>query len=369
LTSQDRREKRYHRRKAARQAKRIAASQACGNFESVFSYSNLYAAGKKCARGVGWKASTQTYLAKLPTNTYKLHKALHSGKYKSKGFFEFTLTERGKRRKIKSVHISERVVQKTLCDNVLTPIFNRSLIYDNGASRMCKGMDFALDRLTCHLQRHYRKHGAAGYILLIDFANYFESIPHGLIYAENAKRIHDNRIRAIADSFCADFGERGLGLGSQVSQVYALTAASPVDYFCKQVLRIKGYARYMDDCYLIHHSREYLTQCKAAIAAKCAALGLTVNLHKTVIRPLSRFKFLQTRFSLSEMGRVYLRMNPKSTYRCRRKLRLFKGWLDRGKMTLRDAQAILHSYIGHFQRGDSYHAIRRMTALYNSIYA
>jgi hypothetical protein len=49
-------------------------------------------------------------------------------------FVEFDLSEQGKTRHIKSVHISERVVQKYLCGNALVPVLSRSLIHDNRAS-------------------------------------------------------------------------------------------------------------------------------------------------------------------------------------------------------------------------------------------
>lgn len=68
-------------------------------------------------------------------------------------------------RHIRSIHISERVVQRTLCDKVINPTLKPSFIYDNGASTENKGIDFALNRLSCHLQRHYRKYGREGYVL------------------------------------------------------------------------------------------------------------------------------------------------------------------------------------------------------------
>jgi hypothetical protein len=39
------------------------------------------------------------------------------GKSVQRGFAEITLRERGKERRIKNIHISERSVQKRLCDN------------------------------------------------------------------------------------------------------------------------------------------------------------------------------------------------------------------------------------------------------------
>ena len=70
----------------------------------------------------GGKASTQRYKANALLNVVDTLDLLRSGKFKSKGFYEFDIIERGKERHIKSVHISERVVQRCLCDYSLVPI-------------------------------------------------------------------------------------------------------------------------------------------------------------------------------------------------------------------------------------------------------
>lgn len=118
-TSEERKEARYQRRKAARQAKRDALSEACGNFEEVFTFEHLYDSAKNCSKGVMWKNSVQNYMSRITTNVADTHEKLMNGKFKSRGFHEFDLIERGKLRHIKSVHISERVVQRCLCDYIL----------------------------------------------------------------------------------------------------------------------------------------------------------------------------------------------------------------------------------------------------------
>jgi hypothetical protein len=78
--------------------------------------------------------------------------------------------------------LSERIVQKCLCDNVLTPILTHPLIYDNGASVKGKGVHFAIRRLIVHLSKFYRQNGFsnAGYALLIDFTKFFDNIRHDI---------------------------------------------------------------------------------------------------------------------------------------------------------------------------------------------
>lgn len=79
MTSEQRHEIRYQRRKRLRQEKLTKKAMECGSYEDVFSYKNLYESGKKCIRGVIWKASIQNYTRKRVSNTYKFMK-----KYKIK---------------------------------------------------------------------------------------------------------------------------------------------------------------------------------------------------------------------------------------------------------------------------------------------
>ena len=165
MTSEERREARYQRRAAARRAKRDAACAEHDNYDEVFSYKHLYQSYKCCRRGVSWKASVQKYTANAPLNILHTYNQLAAGKFKSPGFYEFDLYERGKHRHIRSTVISERVVQRCLCDNALVPVLERTFVYDNGASMKNKGYDFAMRRITQHLHEHYRKYGNEGYIL------------------------------------------------------------------------------------------------------------------------------------------------------------------------------------------------------------
>ena len=66
----------------------------------------------------------------------------------------------------------------------------------------------------------------------------------------------DDRLYTLFCDFVDDFrlmktadkeAHRGVGLGSEVSQIIALDYASPIDHYVKDVRGIHGYGRYMDD--------------------------------------------------------------------------------------------------------------------------
>ena len=147
MTSEERREARYQRRKVKRDEARLRRSKECGDFDEVFSFRHLYLSGKKCCKGVYWKNSTQRYIGNIIPIIAKTHRELQNGTFKHRGFHAFTIMERGKKRYIRSVHITERAVQKCLCDYCLVPIYSACFIYDNSASLKHRGMDFALRRI------------------------------------------------------------------------------------------------------------------------------------------------------------------------------------------------------------------------------
>ena len=260
-------------------------------------------------------------------------------------------------------------MQKCLCDYCIVLIYSASFIHDNSASLKRRGMDYALRRMVCHLQRHYRKYGLKGGILLYDFHSFFDSAPHEPLFREAEKRLHDPRLRELANSFILDFGEVGLGLGSQVSQTNALLLPNPLDHFFKEVLRVKAYGRYMDDGYAIHEDIDYLYLCLECADLICKKIGLELNRKKTVVVPLEDFyRWLKTKFILTPTGEVVLKMNKESTKIIRRKLRSFKGKYENGDMTLKDIRSSLDSYHGHMKRGNSYKVCQSTDHYFKSLF-
>lgn len=366
MTSVERRENRYRRRKQRREEKK---KQSCGqydDFKQVFSYGHLYQSYRKCRRNVAWKASVQRYIVNAPLLVYQTRKKLLRRKFRSKGFFEFDIMERGKLRHIKSVLIAERVVQRCLCDHALVPMLSRRFIYDNGASLKGKGYHFTMDRLTERLKQYYRQYGTDGYILTYDFHGYFDHIRHSLCIGANHREFSDPDMLWITDYFVLCFGGgMGLGLGSQVSQTYALEAANPLDHFIKEPLHIHQYARYMDDGYLIYPDKSYLHACLMQITAVTESLGIEVNPKKTRITKLSHgFVFMKARYSLSETGKVTKRIYKHSVTAERRKLKKFTD----GRMPYKDIRASYCSWDSYAAHFSAWQTRQNMEALFNRLF-
>ena len=159
--------------------------------EKLYDANNLIKAFNDTKKASMWKESTQRYEINLLKNIHKTQSDFKSGKYKQKEFYTFKINERGHERLIKSLHIYDRVIQRSLCDNILVPKLKKYLIYDNGASLKNKGIDFTRKRFDMHLQKYIRKHGTEGYILQIDFKKFFDNIPHRQLTDAIREKIND----------------------------------------------------------------------------------------------------------------------------------------------------------------------------------
>ena len=369
MTSFERKEARYHRRKARREEKRRARVEA-HNFERVIDPQSLYKAARESRKAVYWKASVQRYWMNILRNVFQTHKDLEAGKDIRRGFIEFDICERGKARHIRSVHFSERVVQKSLCNNALIPHLLPGLIHDNGASIKDKGIHFAIKRLKTHLRRHFRKHGREGYVLLVDFRKYFDNIRHEPMKDIFTKAFgEDERLVDLSMGFIYAFGDNGLGLGSETSQISAVKYSSGNDHYAKEVLRCKYYGRYMDDSYFICESKEEARRILSAMLARYEALGITASPNKTAIVKLTRgFTFLKTHFSITETGRIVARPNRKSITRQRRKLKKFKKFHAAGKMSMHEIRNSYMSWRGYVGQINSRRSIRSMDQLYKKLF-
>lgn len=341
----------------------------CYDFDEIFTYKHLRKSYRNCKKGVNWKASTHKFTANAPYNITKLYNALHSGEFKSYGFSEFDINERGHQRHIRSVKIEERIVQRCLCDYSIVPVLSKSFIYDNGACLKNKGYEFTVSRIKCHLHKYFKKYGNEGYILLFDFTKFFDTLPHNEIKSILRNTYKDERILKLVFHFIDMFGDCGLGLGSQVSQILALSAGNKLDHYIKEQLHIQYYGRYMDDGYLISNSKEELEKCYKLIEQKCSELGLNLNLEKTHIVKLNQgFTFLKIKFNITDTGKIITRISKDSVVRMRRKLTKLKKRLSAGLIEFADVETMMASWNGHAKRFNSYITRQSMKTKYNDLF-
>lgn len=336
-------------------------------FERAISFEELYKGLNKSSRNVKWKDSVATYYGNALRNTYKLRQDLLNGKYTISQYRRFTIKE-PKEREIVATRIKDRQFQRSLCDNILYPQLTRSFIRDNCACQRDKGVDDALNRLDTHLHRYYRHHGAQGWVLKCDIHHYFAETQHEVAKTAVRKRVSDREacyhVEKIIDSFG---GKKGIGLGSQVSQLVELAVLDDFDHWVKERMKVKYYLRYMDDFILIHNDIVFLEDCLREIKEKLAALGLVLNA-KTHIHPLKQgIVFLKWRFILTSTGKVIRRASKQLIVKERRKLKKLQRLVILGNCSLDDMRANFESWRANARRGNTRSLVAQMETYFNRL--
>lgn len=357
-----RRQNRYIRRMQKRQKSELAYNQ-------VTNYANLYDAAKNAAKGVSWKASVQKYMINLLMNLAKLRDDLLHGRDVRKGFIEFDIIDRGKPRHISSVHFEERVAQKVLCKKILYPTFTPTLINDNTASQIGKGVHYAIQRLQKHLQQFYTHYNNSGYALMLDFKSYFASINHDKLVEIYTENFTDTQTIQLAESFVSAYGTPGLGLGAETSQINAILYLNKVDHYIKEVLACKWYGRYMDDCYILHPSYEFLQQAKVAIQNQLKEFNIKLHPTKTKIIKVSQyFTFLKVRFMLTTTGKIIKKPCRDAIVRERRKLKKQYKLVKAGILTKEAVYQSFISWCGAIKHKTARKSLYVMRQLFNKLF-
>ena len=373
MTSQERREARYQRRKAKRQARREARCAALGPLDKVFSYRKMFFHGRRCCNGVRWKQSTQNFELHLFSGTARRRREILEGRWKPRKCTHFTLCERGKVRPIDAPHITDRQVHKTLCNEVLVPLYNPSMIYDNGASQRDKGLHWHFRRIKDQLHWHFRRYGRAGAVGLVDLKGFFPNAPRRAIFQRHQLLITNPDLRWVADTVVqyapSTAPGRGMPLGVEPSQQEMVALPSAVDNWLKCQKGIHCAGHYMDDYYIILPDIEQLKELARELVRRFEAIGIRVNKRKCKVIPLTKpFRFCKARFTLTETGKIKVNGSRDGIKRARRKLKLFYREFKAGKRDFKDIEQYMECQSAYYRNFNDHGRLLRLRRLYYAIF-
>lgn len=354
------------------------------DYDKLIDFKNLYKAHRECRKGKRWKDAPALYDMRALESTYYLMRLLKSHKYRMAHYNCFQISERGKRRDIKSIKYQDRVVQRCLNDEIISPKIVPKFIKSNTASQPGKGQEEAMRILKEDLQREVRKNGVKGYILVCDMSKYFDSIPHALLDDLYDRFFEDKEIVDFVRYIHATIpGGVGCPLGNHLSQIDALLALNELDHIIKEQYHIEGYGRYMDDFYLISHDKEELKKILVFIKEYVAKKGLKLNEKKTHIVPIRQgVTFIGFRFYVTEKGKVVILLAKKSINHHKQKMRKMKKLLDNGEVTFEDCLMAHNGWKAHAGwrsenskkekkriKPNTYYLLRKMDQWFNDLFS
>ena len=324
-------------------------------FDKYLTYENLMKAhllSRKCK-----SRKTEIIRFNLRQEEYIiwLYEQLKNGTYKHGGYTEFYVTE-PKLRKIEKSRYIDRIVHRWLVDNFLQRAFISQFINSSFACIKNKGMHKAAFYVQKCMRSAKQKWGEY-YILKTDVAKYFNNIDKQILFNILQRKIKDKKVlRLIKEILYAQDRPKGLEIGNYTSQVFANIYLNEVDQYIKHVLKIKYYARYLDDSILIvrtkKEAKNALNQIKTFLKEK---LQLELN-NKTQI-----FKGKQgVNFCGYKINEYRLKLRDKGKRKLKKKVKTLKRRIKTGEIDSKEAHRLLAGNWGYAKWANVYNLKKKL---------
>lgn len=337
-------------------------------FDLIFSMENLYGALEDASGGRRYNQDVMYFNFHAWELLDEIRKSVYDGTYKIEKYYIFYVYE-PKKRMIMSIKFRHRVVQWAIY-RVVNPMLVKGYIEDSYGCIPGKGSLKAVQRLQYWLIQVSRQENSRWFYLKLDISKYFYRISHRVLKKILAKKIKDKRLLkllySVIDCEHTPFGlpegcspgdvsledrlfDVGMPIGNLLSQIFANVYLDVLDQFCKRVLRIHFYIRYMDDVIILCDSKEKLRVWKDRISEFLETeLELQLN-SKTCIRPINQgIEFVGYRVWPDKLVlRKSTTLHMKRVLKARREAYRIK------EITLRQATDTLNCYLGMLKHCDS----------------
>jgi len=356
-------------------------------YKKICQFDSLLAAYHRAQACKRFDARVLQFGFQLESQLLRLQRELVSEQYQPSAYTYFTVHD-PKTRAIAAPAFRDRVVQHALVAEI-EPIFDKKFIFDSYACRKNKGTHLGLARVKKFLQAARSVYGSEvpTYCLRLDVSKYFAniswdvllpiifaSIPcpqtQGLIWkivtlhrGKTLGGVVSNQ-RAGKGGGVVDDGDPvrlnpknriGLPIGNLTSQLFANIYLDQLDQFVKHQLRIRWYARYMDDVLIIHLDKERLKVISEQIRDFLSEeLRLTLAENKVVISQVKDgVPFVGYRVFYDH---VLIRANTLT--HIKRKLCCKRRLMESGELSEEKWLSSLASVRGHLSHASSFSLMR-----------
>ncbi|MGF1508384.1 MAG: reverse transcriptase domain-containing protein [Myxococcota bacterium] len=335
--------------------------RADGLYAHLTSFASLRAAALRAVKGKRRKPGAAAFMAHLETECLALERRLRDRSWRPGGYVVLRV-EDPKPRTVSAAPFADRVVHHAVCAAV-EPLFERGFIRDSYANRAGFGTHAAVRRYEQFRDR-------ARHVLRADIYRYFPAIDHAILKADLRRRVACEGTLWLLDGiidgsnpqepvhlyypeddlFTPFERRRGLPIGNLTSQFFANVYLDRLDHFVTEVLRPKGYLRYVDDFALFGDDPATLEGHRARIADFLARRRLCLHPRKThVVRTRRPARFLG--FELWPGG--LRRLPDDNVARFRNRLRGLRDRWRAGTVTEAEVRQRIQAWIAHAANADT----------------
>lgn len=350
-------------------------------YKEICSDENIYKAYLNARRNKRYRTDVMLYTKNLEENLSNLKEKLLSEKITYPKYKRFVIHD-PKYRVILSQDFGSNVEDWAFYQ-VINPLLIKSYIEHSYACIPDRGQINAVLKLhewLRYVNRYKYRREKEGkpvrkedkwYYLKLDFSKYFYRIDHEIMKKRISKKITDKHVQrwlfAKVDNPHEKFGlplgkrpeevredewlsDKGMPIGTLISQMLANLYNDPLDQYCKRELRIRYYIRYQDDIIILSNSKKQLHEWHMKIE-KFANEEMKMELNdKTCIRPIS----LGIDFCGYRNYPTHIKIRKSTTKRMKRRLKKLMKEYNNGHVNIDQARSVIDSYFGLLKHCNSY---------------
>lgn len=325
-------------------------------FDRIISPENLFSAWDEFRSDKTGKRDVRLFEWNLEQNIFELHRESKNGTYTHRPYSGFWISD-PKPRHIHKAAVRDRIVHHAVF-SVLNPIFEATFLPTSFSCRVGYGTHKGVE----WLQETMRKVSGNGtkpcYVLKCDVRKFFDSVDHEILLSILGKKIKDAKVMALLRTIVGSYRTsldfergRGIPIGNLTSQLFANVYLGEFDQFMKHKLKVKHYARYTDDFFVVSTDRAYLENLLLPIADFLkSALLLELHPNKSILRPICQ--------GMDFLGYVvfpkYRLLRTQTKRRLMRKLESRRKDFETGVISRPTFEASLNSYLGVLSHANAY---------------
>lgn len=335
-------------------------------YYEITSFHTLMVADTHVSKGKRENTERLRFYDNREGNLEKISTLLRAGKVPKVEYHSFYVYV-PKVRKVIFIDYWSKVVQRAIYD-VLNPKICRTFIEHTYACVKGRGQLAAMEQLYTWM-RETRTSGTEWYYYKFDVAKFFYRIDHEILMDICRKKIDDPRTVDLLGYYinndAVPFGmpldanqltiteeqmlyDLGIPIGGGLSHMLGNMYLDPLDQFCKRVLGIKRYIRYMDDIIILDNDKERLKEYGRRMTQFLEErLHLNFN-NKTALRPV--------RVGCEFVGYViyndHVILRKSTTLRMKRTLRKTRQDYHDNLITFKEANATMQSYLAMLSHVD-----------------
>ncbi|MGO5161771.1 reverse transcriptase domain-containing protein [Fusicatenibacter saccharivorans] len=335
-------------------------------YYEITSFHTLMVADTHVSKGKRENTERLRFYDNREGNLEEISTLLRAGKVPKVEYHSFYIYV-PKVRKVIFIDYWSKVVQRAIYD-VLNPKICRTFIEHTYACVKGRGQLAAMEQLYTWM-RETRTSGTEWYYYKFDVAKFFYRIDHEILMDICRKKIDDSRTVDLLGYYinndAVPFGmpldanqltiteeqmlyDLGIPIGGGLSHMLGNMYLDPLDQFCKRVLGIKRYIRYMDDIIILDNDKERLKEYGRRMTQFLEErLHLNFN-NKTALRPV--------RVGCEFVGFViyndHVILRKSTTLRMKRTLRKTRQDYHDNLITFKEANATMQSYLAMLSHVD-----------------